>query len=94
MEVLVQSLRVVVQNQLDGYDYAQAMFIELEELDEARLDVLDHLQAQKNRVAKAYNKKVKPETFGKNYLVWKAILPLDHKDPKYGKWSPNWEGHL
>lgn len=43
MKVVVQSLRVVVQNQLIGDKYAQAMLIELEELNEARLYALDHL---------------------------------------------------
>lgn len=27
-------------------------------------------------------------------LVWKIIFPLGNKDPKFGKWSPNWEGHF
>ncbi|GKV00673.1 hypothetical protein SLEP1_g13330 [Rubroshorea leprosula] len=25
-------------------------------------------------------------------LVWKVILPPGKKDPRFGKWSPNWEG--
>jgi hypothetical protein len=25
-------------------------------------------------------------------LVWKLILLIGSRDPKYGKWSPNWEG--
>ncbi|GKU90944.1 hypothetical protein SLEP1_g4883 [Rubroshorea leprosula] len=25
-------------------------------------------------------------------LVWKVILPPEKKDPRFGKWSPNWEG--
>ncbi|GKV39526.1 hypothetical protein SLEP1_g47284 [Rubroshorea leprosula] len=25
-------------------------------------------------------------------LVWKIILPPRKKDPRFGKWSPNWEG--
>ena len=47
---------------------------------------------QKERVAKAYNKKVKSKTFNIEDLVWKVILPMDSKDRALGKWSPNWEG--
>jgi hypothetical protein len=25
-------------------------------------------------------------------LVWKLILPIGSRDPKYRKWSPTWEG--
>lgn len=43
-------------------------------------------------MAKSYNKKVVAKSFSLGELVWKTILLLDSKDPKYGKWSPNWEG--
>jgi hypothetical protein len=47
---------------------------------------------QKERVAKAYNKKVKYKIFNLGDLVWKVILPMDKRDRVFGKWSPNWEG--
>lgn len=36
---------------------------ELDSLDEMRLLALDHLRVQKMRIARAYNKKVKPQSF-------------------------------
>ena len=24
--------------------------------------------------------------------MWKLVLPIGTKDPKFGKWSPTWEG--
>lgn len=42
-EVVVQSLRIVVSNQLISDEYAQVMLIELEDLDKAELNALDHL---------------------------------------------------
>ena len=24
--------------------------------------------------------------------MWKLVLPIRTKDPKFGKWSPTWEG--
>lgn len=47
MEVVVQSLKIAVQNQLTCDKFAQSMLIELGDLDESRLDALDHLRAQK-----------------------------------------------
>jgi hypothetical protein len=43
----------------------------------------------KARVARAYNKKVRPKSFQITELVWKTILPLGTKDVKFGKWSPS-----
>lgn len=48
-----------------------------------RLLALDHLRVQKMRIARAYNRKVKPQSFEEGELVWKTILPLDTKDPKF-----------
>ena len=35
---------------------------------------------------------MKAKTFADGDIVWKLIQPVGTKDPKYGKWSPNWEG--
>jgi len=65
---------------------------ELVDLDEERLTTLEVLTKQKERVAKAYNKKVKSKLFAQGDLVWKVILPMDKKNQVLGKWSPSWEG--
>ncbi|WJX89440.1 hypothetical protein P8452_71439 [Trifolium repens] len=65
---------------------------ELVDLDEERLSALEVLTKQKERVAKAYNKKVNSKSFNIGELVWKVILPMDKKYRILGKWSPNWEG--
>jgi hypothetical protein len=72
--------------------YENPMRDELVDLDEERLQALDVLIRQKERIAKAYNKKVKYKTFNLGDLVWKVILPMDRRDRIFGKWSPNWEG--
>ena len=71
--------------------YQTAMTLELEDIDEERVRALNNIIVQKKIVAKRYNKKVKPRTFDEGDLVWKTILPIGSKDPKYGKWSPKWE---
>jgi hypothetical protein len=68
------------------------MLDELVDLDEERIKALEMLTREKERVAKAYNKKVKSKTFNVGNLVWKVILPMDKKDRVLGKWSPHWEG--
>ena len=84
--------RSVYQNGLTPPEFTQAMLMELEDLDEVRLQALDHLVVQKQQVARAYDKRVRRKSFTEGDLVWRAVLPFGAKDPKYGKWSPTWEG--
>ncbi|GKV36311.1 hypothetical protein SLEP1_g44457 [Rubroshorea leprosula] len=92
MELTTRSLRIAIQNGLNSREYNEAMIMELEDLEEARLTALDAMKAQELKVARAYNKTVKQNNLAEGRLVWKAVLPLGKKDPRYGKWSPNWEG--
>jgi hypothetical protein len=65
---------------------------ELEDLAGNQLRALENIEKNKRRVARWYDKKVKGKEFAEGDLVWKLILLIGSKDPKYGKWSPNWEG--
>jgi hypothetical protein len=50
----------------------------LDRLDEAsgeRIKALGEIEKDKLRVARAYNKKVKEESFQVEDLIWKTILP-------------------
>jgi hypothetical protein len=62
----------------------------IEDLMELRLWSLEKIKENKAKVARAYNKKVKPKEIQIGDLVWEAVLPLRTKDAAYGKWSPNW----
>src|SRR3954470_4357299 len=64
----------------------------VEDLTELRLWSLEKIKENKAKVARAYNKKVRPKEFHVGDLVWEAVLPLGTKDAAYGKWSPNWHG--
>ena len=59
MKVVVPFLRVSRHNDLNPQEYNEAMMMELEALDGKRLQALDHIMIQKNKVARAYNKRVK-----------------------------------
>ncbi|XP_058733023.1 uncharacterized protein LOC131604610 [Vicia villosa] len=92
MEIYLQSTRIQRQVDIPSDHYWNMMIDELVDLDEERLTALDMLVRQKQRVAKAYNKRVKAKVFAVNDYVWKVILPTDQKDKSLGKWSSNWEG--
>ncbi|XP_057443613.1 uncharacterized protein LOC130735721 [Lotus japonicus] len=91
-EVYLQSCRIQRQEEIPSEDYWNMMPDELVNLDEDRILALDILTRQKNRIAKAYNKKVRNRSFIVGDYVWKVILPVDKNDRAYGKWAPNWEG--
>ncbi|CAL9004755.1 unnamed protein product, partial [Prunus brigantina] len=91
MELKVRSLRVTERPGQEE-DYAQAMAQELEDLEQSRLDGYNLIKAQKQIATRAYNRKVKQKTFAEGNLVWRAVLPIGTKDPRFGKFLPNWEG--
>ena len=92
VDIYLQSVRIQRQNEIPTDLYWEMMMNELVDLDEERLHALEILRRQKERVARAYNKKVKGKTFSTGDMVWKAILPMDRKNKLLGKWSPHWEG--
>ena len=73
-------------------EYSALMKDELEDLTGHRLKALINVEANKTRVGRWYDKKVKAKTFEKGELIWKLILPIGTKSSKFGKWSPMWEG--
>ena len=73
-------------------DYATLMKDKLEDLAGHRLNALINIEANKARVGRWYDKKVKAKTFDQEDLVWKLVLPIGTKDPKFAKCSPTWEG--
>ena len=91
-EVQTGSRRVTLQNDLSAEVYKNLMIDNLEDLSCLRLRALENIEANKLRVAKYYNKKVKIKQFSERDLVWKVKLPIGSKDSKFGKWSPNQEG--
>ena len=93
-EITAGSRRIEFQNDLSTEQYAALMNDNVEDLTELRLWSLEKIKENKAKVARAYNKKVKPKDFQVGDLVWEAVLPLGIKDKKFGKWSPTWHGVL
>ena len=92
VEINLTSVRVQRQLEIPSQDYWAMMFDELDQLKEERPVAYENIVRQKEKVAKFYNKKVKPKCFSEGDLVWKVVLPLDKRSTAYEKWSPNWEG--
>ncbi|XP_050883612.1 uncharacterized protein LOC127086841 [Lathyrus oleraceus] len=92
VKIQVQAVRTQRQYEIPSEDYWSMMTDELVDVDEERMLSLDSLQRQKEKVSRAYNKRVKGKVFTIADLVWRVILPMDRNDKMLGKWSPNWEG--
>jgi len=91
-EINLGSRRISQQDKLIADDYKNLMLENLDDLKFLQLKALENIRANKIRIAKFYNQKVRERRFSEGQLVWKVILPIGSKDSKFGKWSPNWEG--
>jgi hypothetical protein len=91
VEVNLVAYRLAKQNDLDVVVYHNLMMDNIDEVTYKRMRALKEIK-DKARVARDYNKKVRPKSFQVGELVWKMILPLGTKDIKFRKWSPSWEG--
>ena len=61
-----------------------------DDLDEKRMRAMYHSQLYQKRIARAYNKKIKPGKIREGDLVLKLTRPI-MKNLR-GKFKPNWEG--
>ena len=91
-EVKLGSRHVTFQDQLTADEYSALMKDGLEDLAGHWLKALINVEANKARVGRWYDKKVKVKSFDQGELVWKLILPIGTNSSKFGKWSPTWEG--
>ncbi|KAL3756018.1 hypothetical protein ACJRO7_002969, partial [Eucalyptus globulus] len=90
IEVEIPSLRVLSQSKLDEAEWIQQRHEQLNMIDGKRLKAICHGQCYQKRVAKAFNRKVRPRHFEVNDLVLRKVL-LIIPDPR-GKFTPNYEG--
>jgi hypothetical protein len=82
-ELKMGSRRVTFQDQLTTDEYSALMRDDLEDLTSHRLNALINIEANKTRVARWYDKKVKVNNFAQGDLVWKLILLVGSKDSKF-----------
>ena len=90
IEVEIPSLRVILEAEVDEDQWVKARYEQLNLIDEKRLTAMCHGQLYQRRIARAFNKKVRPREFREGDLVIKKILPS--QEDNRGKWAPTYEG--
>ncbi|XP_052305631.1 uncharacterized protein LOC112325327 [Populus trichocarpa] len=90
LEVEIPSLRVLTDSELEEAEWAKVRYEQLNLISEKRIAAICHHQLYQKRMAKAYDKKVRPRLFREGDLVLKKILSLPGDDQS--KWAPNYEG--
>jgi hypothetical protein len=73
---------------LSAVDYHNLILDGLDEVSDERVKALGEIKRDKLRVVRAYNKRVKEESFQVGDLIWKMILSIGSRSNKFGKWSP------
>ncbi|KAG5223412.1 Pol polyprotein [Salix suchowensis] len=90
LEVEIPSLRVLIDSELDEAEWAKVRYEQLNLISEKRLVAICHHQLYQRRMARSYDKKVRPRKFQEGDLVLKKILFVPGQDQS--KWAPNYEG--
>jgi hypothetical protein len=88
MEVEIPSLRVLRESELTEAEWVEDRITQLNLIDEHRLQALHHAQCYQKRIARAFQKKVKPRELKMGDLVLRA----QHLAEAQGKFRPNWQG--
>ncbi|XP_061979625.1 uncharacterized protein LOC133700079 [Populus nigra] len=90
LEVEIPSLRVLIDSELEEAEWAKVRYEQLNMISEKRVTAICHHQLYQKRMAKAYDKKVRPRMFQEGDLVLKKLLALPGEN--LSKWAPNYEG--
>jgi len=90
LEVEIPSLRVLIDSELVEAEWAKVRYEQLNLISEKRIAAICHHQLYQRRMAKSYDKKVRPQGFQEGDLVLKTILCLPGEDQS--KWAPNYDG--
>ncbi|XP_070008251.1 uncharacterized protein [Nicotiana sylvestris] len=84
-------LLIIAEAEIDNDDeWVKTRLDQLSLIDEKRLAAVCHGQLYQKRMARAYNKKMRPRKLEVGQLVLKHILP--HQAEAKGKFVPNWQG--
>ncbi|XP_047256097.1 uncharacterized protein LOC124888849 [Capsicum annuum] len=74
-EVKIPSLRIIQEAELSDAEWIQSRFEQLPLIDGRQINAVCHGQLYQNRMAKDFNKKVRPRHFTPGQLVLKRIFP-------------------
>ncbi|XP_030453603.2 uncharacterized protein LOC115675132 [Syzygium oleosum] len=90
VEVEIPSLRVLSQAKLDEAEWVRQRHEQLNMIDGSRLQAICHGQCYQKRVAKSFNRKVRPRHLKVNDLILRKVISIV-RDP-HGKFAPTYEG--
>ena len=88
VEVEIPSVRVLWEAELEEAEWVEDCCVQLNLIDERRLQAMHNARCYQKRMARAYLKKVRPRSFQLGDLVLRAI----HLPDGRGKFGPNWRG--
>ncbi|XP_019256363.1 PREDICTED: uncharacterized protein LOC109234756 [Nicotiana attenuata] len=86
-KVEIPSLRIIQEAELSDTEWVRNWYEQLALIDGERINATRHGQLYLNRLAIAFNKKVRSRQFTPRQWVLKRIFP--HQDEAKGKFSPN-----
>ncbi|PKI67264.1 hypothetical protein CRG98_012336 [Punica granatum] len=76
VEVEIPSMRVLAESKLKEAEWAKQCYEQLNLIDERRLTALCHGQCYQQRMARTFNKKVRPREFSPGDLVLRKVLHI------------------
>ncbi|XP_075099262.1 uncharacterized protein LOC142176094 [Nicotiana tabacum] len=87
-EVEIPSLRVIQEIKLSNEEWVKNRYEQLMLIDENRMNTVCHCQLYQNRMARAFNKKVKPRQFKPGQLIFKIAEAKINNEYNYqNHWS-------
>ena len=90
IEVEIRSFKVLAETKVQEEDWVKQRYEQLTLIDEKRAWAQSHAQGYHKRIARAFNKKVRPRNLKEGDLVLK-VLRDETFDPR-GKMKPRWLG--
>ena len=90
VEVEIPSLRIIQEAELSNAEWVSKRIDQLALIDEKRVVAVCHGQLYRQRMTRAFHKRVRARNFEVGQLVLKRIFP--HQDEYKGKFAPNWQG--
>ena len=76
VEVEIRSLRILLESKIPEYQWVESHLAQLMLLDEKRVKVMYHSQLYQKRIARVYNRKIKPGKIKEGDLVLKLTRPI------------------
>ncbi|XP_027768271.1 uncharacterized protein LOC114074457 [Solanum pennellii] len=89
-EVEIPSLRIIQEAELSNAEWVSKRIYQLTLIDEKRMVAVCHGQLYRQRMIRAFHKRVRARIFEISQLVLKRIFP--HQEEYKGKFAPNWQG--